>query len=67
MNLNIVKLFTIIGIILSIAASAYSQEMCAQVVTCDQCGKPYPTPCAFEDAQKKNPTLRQAPCPPQSG
>lgn len=60
MNLKIV--FTIIGIILSMATSVWSQDICAQVIVCDQYGKQYSTPCTFADAQKNNPDLKETPC-----
>lgn len=55
--------FAIIGVMLSLAASAWSQDMCIQVIVCDQYGNKYNTPCVFAAAQKKNPELVLTACP----
>lgn len=57
MNFQIV--LAIIGLVLSLAASVWS---CPQVITCDQYGNEYPTPCDFAAAQRDNPDLEEAPC-----
>lgn len=57
MNFKIV--LAIIGIVLSMAASAWS---CPQVIVCDQYGNEYRTPCEFADAQRENPDLQETPC-----
>lgn len=57
MNVKIV--FVIIGIILSMASFG---EMCAQHIVCDTNGNVYPTPCAFNAAKLKDPTLEMGDC-----
>lgn len=57
MNLRIV--FVIVGMILSIVSMVYSHA-CIQVVVCGTDGKTYPTPCALDAAEEKNPNLTMA-------
>lgn len=52
-------ILAIIGIVVSMAGFG---EMCAQYIVCDTNGKMYPTPCAFNAAKEKDPSLEEGPC-----
>lgn len=58
--MNLKLILVIIGIIVSMAGFA---EMCADYIVCDTNGKEYPTPCAFNAAKQKDPSLQLGKCP----
>lgn len=37
-------------------------HFCAEVIVCGTNGKAYPNPCAFAEAQNKDPALKEASC-----
>lgn len=55
-------IFVVFGLILSVLCPVWSQEICAQVIVCDQYGNEYPTPCDLKDAQILDPSLYEVPC-----
>lgn len=55
--------FVIIGVLLSMTASAWADDFCAQVIVCDQYGNEYRTPCDFAAAKRQNPDLEETDCP----